>query len=98
MKQYPEWLNKRLCWKKPRADESGQFPTLKELLHEPGPCNDCNRYCEAKRVVHGRRHVQPYHHWRMQCNICRMYYNPTTKKFDLNGAAVRNYYVEKKKS
>jgi hypothetical protein len=96
--KFPEWLEKRLVWRRQSEENYNQPKQLKEIIYEESDCDSCGRCLVQPRSEFGRFNIKPYRHWRWQCNICRKYYNEQTGKFDMTPAELTNYMVEKNKS
>lgn len=66
-------------------------PKLYKIIHQPQPCEDCGKIV-VNRVVNCRKNIHPFPHYKTNCNICKLYKNPDTDKFDLNQSQIHYYY------
>lgn len=88
----PDWLNKRITWKKMPKSEQLVMPNIEKLELLPTPCEDCDRKVRDRRV-HFRRCITHGGHWRVRCQTCGNYKNPQTKQFDITSLKeVINFY------
>jgi hypothetical protein len=56
---------------------------IKEVLHEPRPCEGCDQTV-VNRIVDRKRFDWPQPHWRDTCKNCGLTYNPQSDRFDID--------------
>lgn len=91
---YPQWLKDRMVFKRPKEERQAETPVLDHIVYPPSACEDCGRMCDKPRTTSARKNQTPISHWRWQCNICRLYWNPETGAYDLNSASLREFWLE----
>lgn len=62
-----------------------------EVIKKPQPCDSCSQTV-TDRVVELKQYTFPFKHWRRRCLACSRFFNPETKKFDLNNMAAINFW------
>lgn len=81
--QIPQIILKRCKIKVNKNDAPGML-RVDSILPDDPICRDCGKLCETQRIIYHVKIHYPAEHWRSQCQNCNCYYNPITKKFDLD--------------
>ena len=86
MRDIPKDIAERLIFKTSKKDESAP-PTLKKVIHEAKPCDDCGTtVCD--RHIH-ISYLKSEKTWIERCVNCNLYRNPLTDDYELSNYDLR---------
>ena len=93
----PLEIRQRLQWKKTKK-QPGDPDEIVGITCEPHPCESCGVRLETPRSLRMSisRNQLTTAHIKTQCQICKMYKNPTTGEFDCSFHDVNSHFLGKK--
>ena len=88
----PKEILDRITWKHdakmPRSPKA-----IKKLEYDPKPCEDCGQTVVDRRIrISIAQNNQTVPHQKRQCQVCKLYKNPTTGKFDCTFQDINNHF------
>lgn len=96
MKEMPKEIAERLIFKS-QSEERAAYPVLEKVVPLTKPCEDCGIIVTG-RTEEIRQYTFPREHWRRQCAHCKLYWNPDTRKYDIDEETAKAFFRRRLKN